>query len=270
MIYIRKYSKWLLTSFLFPGFFSCGNTENKVVPADSTSQNIAHLEKEVSSYPDSPLIRLELADAYENAGKAEKAIDMYDSLLTVDSTNALWYNRKASLYLSIGDTASALSTLRASLNAQPAQPDLLLEVGFIYADMKNDSALGIASFMEKSPDPRMKTNAMYLRGLYYSNIGQIQKALAAYDECIIYDYTFIDAYLEKGILLYNQKRYAEALKIFEKARTVSNTNADAYFWTGKTYEAMDKKEEAIEFYKKTLGLDDKIAEAEDRLKNLEK
>lgn len=270
MIYVQNFTKWLLTTFLFVSFFSCGSSESKPVVADSYSQNIARLEKEVQAHPDSPLIRLELADAYENSGKAEKAIDMYDSLLAVDSTNALWYNRKASLYLSLGDTASALSTLRASLNAQPAQPDLLLEVGFIYADMKNDSALGIASFMERSPDPLMKTNAKYLRGLYYSNIGEIQKALAAYDDCILYDYTFIDAYLEKGILLYNQKRLPEALKIFEKARTVSSANADAYFWTGKTYEAMDKKDEAIEFYKKTLGLDDKITEASDRLKKLEK
>jgi hypothetical protein len=29
-------------------------------------------------------------------------------------------------------------------------------------------------------------------------------------------------------------QFTEALATFEKARAISNTNADAYFWTGKT------------------------------------
>ncbi len=99
--------------------------------------------------------------------------------------------------------------------------------------------------------------------------GDKSKAIAAYDSCILNDYTYVDAYLEKGIILYEQQKYPDALSVFEKARAIANTNADAYFWTGKTYEAMNKKQEAIEFYKKTRGFDESVTEAKERLGKLE-
>ncbi len=266
-------TKWFYAAFFSINillFSSCGSSENKVEFTDSVGAAINSLEKKVKERPDSLNLRSELADAYESGGNTGKAIDIYDSLLVTDSLNTLWYNRKGSLYLSMGDTASALSSLEASMAIDPSQADILLEMGFIYADLKNDSALMIGNFLQRaSKDPGVVTNALYLKGIYFSNKSETEKAIAVFDSCIVSDYTFIDAYLEKGIMLYNHQKYNDALAVFEKARSVQSSNADAYFWTGKVYEALNKKAEAIDYYKKTLGLDDKITEAAERLKKLQ-
>jgi TolA-binding protein len=49
---------------------------------------------------------------------------------------------------------------------------------------------------------------------------------------------------------------------------VDNSNPDAYYWLARTYDAMQKKEEAIENYERTLALDPKFKEARERLKTL--
>jgi tetratricopeptide (TPR) repeat protein len=52
------------------------------------------------------------------------------------------------------------------------------------------------------------------------------------------------------------------------ATTVSNTNADAWFWVGRTYEAMGNKQQAIINYQRALSLEPEFSEAQQRLRKL--
>lgn len=253
---------------------SCGNDasgNNNAKNVVSKNSVIDSLERKVEQYPDSVSLKIKLGDAYDKAGETDKALAVFEKMLLVDSLNPSLHNRKAGLLLYKGDTVGTIATLVNSLVLDDSQEELWLELGFLYADKKDKRALKIADRLIKvSADERVRTRARYLSGIYYSNTGENGKALEAFNNCIINDYSFIDAHLEKGILLYGQQQFTEALATFEKARAISNTNADAYFWTGKSYEALNKVPEAIEFYKKALGLDGSITEAQDRLNKLEK
>jgi tetratricopeptide (TPR) repeat protein len=128
----------------------------------------------------------------------------------------------------------------------------------------------VADFLlSQSQDPSLQSQARYLKGVYYTNKGMKKEAMKVYDEIILNDYTFLDAYLEKGILQYEEKQFGEALKSFDKALVISNTNAEAYLWTGKCLEALGRKNEALDFYKKTVGLNAGLKEAEDGVARLE-
>ncbi|MFN2439468.1 MAG: tetratricopeptide repeat protein [Chitinophagaceae bacterium] len=81
------------------------------------------------------------------------------------------------------------------------------------------------------------------------------------NEAIRQDYYFLDAYMEKGQILYNQKNYTEARKTFQLAATVSPTFADAYYWLGKSDEALGDKNEAKLNYQRAYGLDKSLTEA---------
>ena len=94
------------------------------------------------------------------------------------------------------------------------------------------------------------------------------KAIALFDEAMRRDWRFIEPYIEKGIILYEQKNYDEALKTFQFATNISYTNADCYYWTGRCYEAISKKEEAIDYYYKALTFDKNFKEAREALKRL--
>jgi tetratricopeptide (TPR) repeat protein len=254
---------------------SCQNNgtdaENSSIKPDSLSSPIAKMEKSIQAFPDSLLLIAKLSDLQEENGQLDLAFATIEKGLQKDSTSVIFHNRRASLLLEKGDTSGAISGLLKSLSYAPEQTDIHVELGFLYAAQKKKNALMVADFLLTQTDqPALQTEARFMKGIYYVNIGDKKNALMYFNECIINDYTFIDAYMEKGILLYNDKKYIEAQKSFEKVLTISNTHTEAYLWTGKSLEAQNKKEEALDFYKKTIGLDEKMKEAAEGVERLTK
>lgn len=256
-------------------FTSCQNNgseaESSSIEKDSLTSPIAKLEKSIQAYPDSLLLIAKLSDLQEANGQLDLASATIEKGLRKDSTSVIFQNRRASLLLAKGDTSGAISGLLKSLSYAPEQTDIHVELGFLYAAQKKKNALMVADFLLTQTDqPALQTQARFMKGVYYVNIGDKKNALLHFNECIINDYTFIDAYMEKGILLYNDKKYIYAQKSFEKVLTISNTHVEAYFWMGKCLESQNKKEEALDFYKKTIGLDDKMMEAAEGVERLSK
>ena len=66
---------------------------------------------------------------------------------------------------------------------------------------------------------------------------------------------------DKILYFTNQKKYAEALKTFSLPATITPTYADAYYWMGRTQEALAQKEEAKQNYQRAYSLDKSLTEA---------
>ncbi|HEV8504278.1 MAG TPA: tetratricopeptide repeat protein, partial [Chitinophagaceae bacterium] len=114
-----------------------------------------------------------------------------------------------------------------------------------------------------------KAEPWYFKGIYFSTINDKAKALECFNKAIQSDYSFLDAYMDKGQVLYDQKKYGEAINVFQLALKVSATYADAYYWLGKCQEALGNKEDAKLNYQRAYGLDKTLTEAKeatDRLK----
>jgi tetratricopeptide (TPR) repeat protein len=78
------------------------------------------------------------------------------------------------------------------------------------------------------------------------------------------------AYREKGIALYNEKKYQEAIKVLKRAVTIQNNFDEGYYWMGKCYEKLNQKNEAIQSYQNALLYDKNYEEARAALDSLEK
>ena len=63
--------------------------------------------------------------------------------------------------------------------------------------------------------------------------------------------------------------YNAALQTFKMAITVTNTDPDAYFWLGRSYEALQRKSDAASNYLKAISLDRNFSEARERLDKLD-
>lgn len=236
---------------------------------DSISAAIEAHRKELKQYPDSLPLYITLAQLEQLAGNAANSLQTLETLLRKDSTLAEAWYRKATVQLALHDTAAATRSLQKSIQYAGDATPVQLELGFLYADRTDSKSLAIADYLlTQAADPGVHTQARFMKGIYYSNAGDPVKAIAAYDSSIVHDYTFIDAYIEKGILQYQQKSFEAALKTFEQARTISSTHAEAYLWTAKCYEALRNKPEAADYYKKTIGLDDQMKEAADGLRRV--
>lgn len=240
---------------------------NSLFMTGSWKQAIDFFEKATRQYPDNPLLKRRLGDALVQGGQTEAAFKQYDAILRVDSTQfEAWYE-KGMLAASLGDSTLAASCLEQSFRLMPTQTGGLA-LANLFAEMKNPRALEIADQMIQMDTAQELVDPLFIKGIYYANTKNYFKAVEQFDACIKRDWKFNEAYLEKGLVFFEQKNIDEALRIFKLATTVSNTYADAYFWIGRCYETIGNKALAKEYYLKAFSLDPDFVEAKDRIKKL--
>ena len=235
---------------------------------DEMPAPVQQLFKKINANPDSIGLRLQLVNALDSLGAFGQALGQMDSLIKKDSLNyGLWY-RKALLQESTEDTTGALRSYRYAIRIYPS-PDAQLAAANLLAERKDSTALllcrQVASF---NMGREYNAHCHFITGVYFARTGNKQKALTAFNNTIINDFNYTEAYMEKGFLFYDDKKYTEALQVYQTLVTIKNTYADGYYWLAKTQEAMNNKAEAINNYQKSLTLDPKLTEASAALQRL--
>lgn len=140
------------------------------------------------------------------------------------------------------------------------QPDKdVIAKGFVYAQKNDPKALKIAdSLIHFGGKNDIIARGFYLKGIYFTNLNITEKAIACFDSAIINNYTFTEPYIEKGILLYELKKYDLAIDLLNKASQLDRYNPELYYWLAKNYDAKKNHEEALFYYEQTIILDPKF------------
>ncbi len=249
--------------------FACNGNSDKTNTVTSKTAELIVLEKQVAARPDSVGLRYQLMNELLKNNLYAEAIAQNDTLLNGDSANAVFWYRRGAIQLQQGDTGTAIASMQTAVQKEPMFMEPMLDIASVYAARSDSNALATTNkIIRIAPDPRIKSQAKFIQGLYYSNINDKAKALASFDECIKNDYTFLDAYVEKGLLLYDSKDYKAALAVFEQTIQVSNSFAEGYYNAGRCEEALGNKAEAKLYYQKALGLDKDFKAAKDALERL--
>ena len=258
------YKSWQLTSDPGVGLEYASNLllMNRVDSARNFLESISR------QFPEDNDVKRRLGEIYMQTGNTEKATRQYDEILETDPMNfEAWFD-KAELALKMGDTTAAIEAMQKSFSVMPISYSGL-PLANLYISRKDPKALEICDVLIAQDSTHRQTDALFLKGVYYSETRQYPHSIEQFDSCIARDWKMTDAYIEKGIVYVQQKQFDEALKIFNMAATVSNTDSDAYFWMGRCYEAMNQKDKAIENYQRALALEPNFYEAETRLHNLQ-
>ncbi|HLZ88969.1 MAG TPA: tetratricopeptide repeat protein [Puia sp.] len=245
--------------------FRYASTLSIIGQADRAIQVLKECTKK---YPANPSFPSMLGELYQQSGKMKDALDIYDELIAKDTGNfEAWYE-KGLLLEKARDTAGALLALEKAYSLQPVNT-YGLELAHLYAEKRNPAALSICDGILHKDSTHELLDPLFIKGIYYSNINQYKKAIIQFDSCISRDWKFTDAYLEKGIALFEQKQYDTAMSTFLMTVRVSNTYPDGYYWVGRCYEATGHKDQAILYYRQAVALDKDFTEAADRIKKLQ-
>lgn len=240
---------------------------SNLLTTDRVNEAVKLLEHGRKEFPDNPEFARRLSEVYLHIGKSEEAMAQYDRLLQIDSTDfEIWYDM-GTLLAQMKDTPAAIRALEKSFRLQPINYSGLA-LANLYVTTKNPRAIEICNILLSADTTGQQAEPVFMKGVYYSEIKDYPKAIAHFDECIKRDWKMTDAYIEKGIVLFEQKKNVEAFEIFRLASTVSNTNADAYFWMGRTHEAIGNKQEAVRNYERAISLDRNFTEAWERMRKL--
>ncbi len=252
---------------------ACNNSEHKNPKQKDAEKKepipvIAQLYNSITRFPDSVGLRLQLVDVLDSSGSYQPALVQMDSLLLKDSLNfGLWY-RKAVVQEHAKDTSGALKSYHYAARIYPS-PDALLAMANLYAERKDSKALQLAGQVAKLRLGREYTaHSSFITGVYYARTGNKSRAIDQFNRCIANDYMYMEAYMEKGFIYFDDKKPAEALRVFETATSIKANYADAWYWLAKCREALNNKAEAIKGYQTALALDPSITEAANALKKL--
>lgn len=230
-------------------FFSC--TNNNSSPGNTQAASMPEAEKKlreaISTHPDSLLLKEKLVQYFRDNNNYSEAIAETDKALLKDSlSERLWY-MKATLLFENEDTSRAIAAWERIIRIRP-HPEYIKTLGFLYAITKDPMALAMSDLLMRNSPPE----ALFIKGLYFSKIGEKENAIAFFNECLKLNYQDLMAYREKAIAEYEMGKYVEALKTLELALTVKQTFDEAYYWAGRCYEKLGKTKEAAENYQMAI------------------
>ena len=267
-----KYIRCHFFILLFTAVIACNNPTDKKAkeqPAEKpVPAYILTLKQSVEHYPDSTGLRLQYIYALDSIAEFKTAIAQTDSLIKKDTANyGIWYAR-GQVMEDAGDTTGAMHSYSKAINVYPA-PDALLSLANLYAEAKNNKALLLCSRVkEMSLGRSFDANSDFIAGVYYARTGNRQQALQLFDRCIASDFTYMTAYIEKGLVYFDNKQYQEALKVFQFASTVNNLYADAYYYMARCYEMTGQKDSALNRFQQALQLDKNLTQASEGIERV--
>ncbi|WP_205510821.1 tetratricopeptide repeat protein [Longitalea arenae] len=230
---------------------------------------ISLLKEGLVKWPANPDMHRRLSEIYTQIGETQKAIAQYDEWAKQDSLNfEVWYE-KGVLLTQLKDTPAAIQAFEQSYKVAPINYNGLA-LASLYAATLNPKVITICDDLIRKDTTGIINDVLYLKGSFYSDTKQYDKAMAMFNECITRDWKFADAYIEKGIVLHELNKYDSALKVFTMAATVANTNPDAWYWMARIYEVQGKKDLALVNYQRALAIDKNFEEAREGINRVKK
>jgi tetratricopeptide (TPR) repeat protein len=229
----------------------------------SEDDAISFLEQAAIKLPESIAVRISLARGYQKKKEYDKALSICNNIIGIFPGQLDALLLKAEILDEQNKPAEALQTMATAYSYAPSDLDLVHNYAFALAQAKDPKTITLMDSLLRMDSSRTHAEPYYFKGLYYENTGAATQALKLFDEAIRHDYYFIDAYMEKGEVLYDQKNYQPALKTFQLAVTITPTYAAGYYWVGKCLEAMGNKTDAKTNYQRAYGLDKSMTEARD-------
>ena len=222
---------------------------------------------DITKSPDSILMNENLIQYYREKGRYDSALAIIQKALQKDSAISRLWQIKGTLDFENEDTVNAIRAFEKTVSLNPIR-QYLISLGTLYAQTKNGKALSIADTISARNSSKVDKDALFIKGLYYTYLGNKQKAIGFFDQCLAMDYTFMSAYREKAIALYDMQKFQDALKVLEKAVTLQNSFEEGHYWEGRCLEKLNRINDAVDSYKTALQYDPNYIEAKDALARL--
>ena len=224
---------------------------------------ILFLNEALRELPNSFLLQLTLARSLSAQNKTDDALKICNDMLQKNPEQVDVLKMKADILDKKGNKSETISTLEKAYHLTPFDVELNYMLALKLAESGNSRVISLCDSLIRADSLHIHAEPYYYKGIYYSSINDKAKAIAFFDNAIKIDYNFLEGYIEKGSVLYEMKKYPDALAVLNLCLTVSPKFADAYYWIAKCQEAMGKNEEAKLNYERAYELDKTLTEAKE-------
>ena len=136
----------------------------------------------------------------------------------------------------------------------------LYELGFCFdiSERMEEGKNYFQDFVDRTPYSYI---GWYNLGITYSKLDLFEKAIDCYDFAIAIKEDFSSAYFNKAHCLNQQKKYEEALLVFNETLKFDTEDALCYHYMAESFEKLEEYTKAISFYKKAISFDEYLADS---------
>ncbi|MCF6199120.1 MAG: tetratricopeptide repeat protein, partial [Hyphomicrobiaceae bacterium] len=205
--------------------------------------------------------------AFLSKGKNYAAMRDLSRAVKLNKTYGMVFLSRARAFAELGRSSEAIKDYTHAISLARLQPELYYERGKLY-QKQGSHPPAIADFTKVIDLAPGHANAYALRGLSFGVLKKYEKAFSDADKSVELDPNGYLAFLSRGKIAKRQKEYENALDDFNTVLKVNAANAEAPKLIAQIYEIGKNKEEAINFYRRSLAADRFLSGSRAGLKRL--
>lgn len=167
-------------------------------------------------------------------GDALEAINILNKLEKQKYQRTLVFTEKSEVYAMLGNDKAARSALRSAVQSDLRNLDAVIRLAAVQIENgETDEAIkGLNRVIRQEPD---RFEAYLLRASGWNKSGNLNGALKDLDLYLSYFPNQHSVIYQRGIILYENGKFLDAIQSFNKALEMENGVADYYFARGRTY-----------------------------------
>lgn len=204
----------------------------------------------------------ELAQIYYNKGDYQQAKDNAQKAVTIKTDNEWYWLLLANIYQQQQDYNLLNYALNELIKLSPNKVEYLFDKADALEMLgKNDEALEVYQQLEQQIG--LTDEILQGRQKIYLKKGEVDKAAADLNQLIANNPSDVRYLLYLGDLYYSNKRFDDALKVYQRAKTLDSSNPFTSLAIAQILESEQKSDEAFEEFKNAfqspqLNIDQKV------------
>ena len=209
------------------------------------SSALGYAQRAIDAGPNNPAGQLALGDIDLQEGKAQDALQAYQSIATMGDAHAqsLAISGEGRAYFSLGDSQKALQLYDLAAQRDPHAGEPYLYMGSLYsaAGRWDEAFQAYHRAVELRPNWPL---ALYYLGENYLQQKDLQNAQAAFAKATTFSPNMVDAWFGLGIADRGQGHSKDAIDALTKATGLNGNYAEAWLYLGLSYEENGQQAEA--------------------------
>lgn len=217
-------------------------------------------------YPERIPTLLKMAELKYILEDYDSSIMTINEIVRLDPQNAEAYFMLGLNFRSLKDNTRAINAFRTAVEMDSKLTDAWISLGELHEEKKDALAL---QYYESAilSDPK-SMQAKHAKAFYLQNNGKINDALKIYNEIIIEDKMYSDAFLNSGLLYLELDSLKRAYEQFDLLTSIAPTNYMGFYMRGVVNEKLKKPEAALKDYQSAYNLNSQDKRVQDALESL--
>ncbi len=229
-----------------------------------TDTMLSYLNNQIIESPSNPDVFLERGRYHWKQGNDFNALNDLDAALSIDSTRADIYLERGELYYESQNFEAALNDYKKCVETDPTNTSCLLRLATMNIHLRNYEN-AIQQLNQGLQQNDQLSEAYYLKGRIYKEIGDTALSASSYQTAIEVDPNYYDPYIEVA-LLYAKAKSDLAIEYNRTAIEIKPQSIEARYNLAMYLQETGLRDttrynEALDQYDKILEIDPKNASA---------